>query len=476
MPAASSNHKGALIFGNQRHSVEEAANRLVENALGDAPREFALHRFDAQELLRPGPAEAAHQGVDEFQIACQTVPFLAESYVVRLDHLERVKLPARAAENMSRALEALRVHRVSWEGRGIWGEAADLPPTEPKEAEAGVMNWVRDVAPLPEGRVLLELAADAPDFFLPGDGGRKVGGLKEFLRAKVKGKIVFADETAADEEAAEGEPASASGRLHRLLEKFIESPPPGCHLVLTAEGKEGDISAPLLRLLKRHGRVEKFVTYDDFAPADWVRKQARARGLELSRPAQEQILRLVGNDLALLASELDKLALLFPPGASPDEEALLAALHGNSRHSLFQITDSLGAKHLEGALSVLEQFLRESPNEHPVLIGILARYFRQLAHVHALQKSGAGEGGLAAGLKLPPFIARKLAAQAQRFSTVELERLLRALAELDVALKQNTRLAPVLFRELLMAICAGRFQKADGGARPLQYPGKVGMS
>ncbi|MCZ6841884.1 MAG: DNA polymerase III subunit delta [SAR324 cluster bacterium] len=451
--------------------MAETAQRLVADALGDALPEFAYHRFDAQEMFRAASGEALSESVDEFQIACQTVPFLTGQYVVRLDHLECVKMTGRAAANLAGALEAIQMRRCTWEGRSVWAEASELPAGQSGTDEANLRGWVGEVTSLPGGQVLLHVAAESPQFLVPNDAGHELLGLKAFLRLKVKGKIVFADEEG--ESAAAAEPASAVGRLHALLEKLIANPPPGCRLIFTAEGREGDLSAPLLRLLKRHGTVEKFVTYDDYAPLDWLRKESRARGLALNRPAMEQLLRHVGNDLGQLASELDKLALLFPAGTEPDEEALLAALHGNSRHSPFQITEKLGTKDLDGTLAVLDQLMRESPHEHPVLIGILARYFRQLMRIHAMNAAGAGEAELASQLKLPPFIARKLVRQSRQYSATELERMLRALAELDIALKRNARLAPLLFKDLMMAICGGRFLQE---ARPLQYLGKAGMN
>ena len=131
----------------------------------------------------------------------------------------------------------------------------------------------------------------------------------------------------------------------------------------------------MLKLIKSHGKVEKFVTYDDYQPVDWVTKEARRQGLALSRSAAEQMIHLVGNDLGQLSGELEKLALLLPQpptdgpaqAAGMDEEALLATLHANSRYSLFAITERLGNKDLDGALLVLNQFLAESPNEHPML-------------------------------------------------------------------------------------------------------------
>jgi DNA polymerase-3 subunit delta len=307
---------------------------------------------------------------------------------------------------------------------------------------------------------VFDLAPEAPDFLVSRGAARHVLNLKDFLRAKAKGNFVFDEEES--DSGGEAAPAGAAARLHQLLEKLVESPPPGCRLLLTASAaRETELSSALLTRIKRHGTIEKFVTYDDFEPLDWVLKTAKQKGLPLNRAAAAQIIHLAGNDLGQLDQELEKLSLLFPPGSEPDQEALLQTLHGNSRYSLFWITEKVGAKDLDGALSVLEQFLMESPGEHPVLIGILARYLRQLYQIHALRALGASEAELASQLKLHPFIARKLAGQAERFSTAEIEQVLMALARLDVALKRSSHLTSSLFKEFVQSVCIGAFRNVD---------------
>jgi DNA polymerase-3 subunit delta len=454
-----------LLYGNQRHSVEEAAEKLISGLLEDDQREFAYHRFDAAEMLAPGTADSMRRGIDEFQLACQTVPFFSETYLVRLDHLERVKLPGRAAQNTTRGLEALRLRPITWEGRQLWAAPEELPPGITAEGEEVVARrWVKEISPLSAGGVLLELHESAPEILVSKGAESRVLGFKAYLKEKLKGALHFSDE--APEGGRERETASAAGKLHQLLEKMAAGPPPGCTLLFTATAsRDSDLSTPLLKLIKSHGKVEKFVTYDDFQPVDWVIKEARRHGLALSRPAAEQMIHLVGNDLGQLAGEMEKLALLAPPSpadgqtppATMDEEALLATLHANSRYSLFAITERLGNKDLDGALLVLDQFLAESPNEHPMLTGILARYFRQLHQIHVLRQAGAQGGELASQLKLPPFIVRKLQAQAARFATDELEAILLGLARLDYGLRLGNHLAPMLLKDLLMVICRSGF-------------------
>jgi DNA polymerase-3 subunit delta len=261
-----------------------------------------------------------------------------------------------------------------------------------------------------------------------------------------------------------------------VLERLIERPPPGLYLVLTAAAsRESDLSRPLLASIRNHGSVEKSVTYDDYEPVEWVLKESRARGVNLDRPGAELFIHLAGNNLGRLAAELDKLSLLHGQGPPPDEAALVRAVHGSQRASLFLITDRLGVRDLAGALGVLEHFLADTPGEHPVLIGILSRFFRQLLHLQSLRQQGVSEADWASRLKLPPFIVRKLAAQARRFAPGELEAILRALAGLELTLRRHAHLTGPLFREFLHAVCREGFDPS-GKAGPFLGSGLAGRA
>jgi DNA polymerase-3 subunit delta len=452
-----------LLYGNQPYVVDKDARRLVDEALGEGPRDFSFQRFDAAELVRPGAGEAAGEGIGAFQLACESTPFLCERWVVRLDHLEAVRMSDRAAQNLLRALGELRLFRSSLVGEPAWALEEDLLPSDPREGGAREQPWVSEVESRAEGAPRLHLAPEAAGArcLLSRGGNRRLVDVPTFLREKLRGKFVLADEEPREPGALEPAPAAAA-RLHQVLERLLERPPEGLVLILTAvASREGDLSRPLLKKIGEKGKVGKFVVYDDHVPSRWVQDEAAARGVRLSRPLAELLIHLVGNDQGRLAGELDKLALLFGGGRPPEEEELVRAVSGSSGASLFLVTERLGAKDLAGALEVLEHFLAETPGEHPVLIGILARHLRQLRHLHALMRQGVSQSEWPAQLKLHPFIAKKLAAQARRFNEEELERMVQALAGLDLAVKRHAHLTGPLLREFVQGVCRDGFRHPE---------------
>lgn len=477
-----------LIYGNQSYSVVGAAEGLADQILGEGDRDFSFHRFDAEEMLKSPSGDSEGDSVDAFQIACETTPFLCEHYVVRLDHLELVKAVNRGAQALQRNLTELKVFACYWEDERCWAQETDLLPTETREELMPLSRWISEIEGRTGAESVLHLtdAALAETFVLVQGKNRRKVGIKAFLREKLKGRFIFdGDEDVAPQpngprQGASKSTGGISARLHGLVERLVENPPPGLYLVLTATAtRETDISKALLGKIKKTGELRKFVTYDDYSPVDWVMREARSRQLNLSKPLAELLIHLAGNDLGRLVGELDKLALLHHKDNPVTEEGIIKAVHGGQGLSLFLITERLGSKDMPGTLTVLDHFLTDNPNEHPVLVGILARFFRQLLHLHTLEQNNVPVSDHASQLKLHPFIAKKVAGQARRYAPLELEQILRALAAMDISLKKHGNLTAEILKEFVHGVCADGFRQGRGllgqglipGARLMKSPG-----
>jgi DNA polymerase-3 subunit delta len=334
-------------------------------------------------------------------------------------------------------------------------------------------TWIAGVTPRSAGGPLVEWAPGADEVGIaaatsgaagsePAKAGSGAGlrqSLRSFLRQRIKTKFAFADETSAGE--GEDAPSASSGtaRLHQILERLLDNPPAGLSLVLTADcTRETDLSKELIERLRKAGRIDKHVTYADQAPVEWLVSQARQRKLPLGTQAAEMVIQRVGNDMGRLVQELERLALLVIPGQPLSESTLLEAVHAEQQGSVFTLAERIAARDLAGALAALERFLADTPHEHPLLIAVLARHFRQLRQAHLADREGSSEADLAQRLKIHPFLAKRVAAQASRFTMPELERIQLALAELDVAARRQGSVMRWLMQDFLQRCCQGGFK------------------
>ncbi|HEX6970923.1 MAG TPA: DNA polymerase III subunit delta, partial [Limnochordia bacterium] len=164
--------------------------------------------------------------------------------------------------------------------------------------------------------------------------------------------------------------------------------------------------------------------------------RAASHRIKIAPQAGALLLEAVGNDLGRLESELDKLALYVGPAGRVDERAVaelvpLGEMAAGSE--VFRLVDAVGERAAGRALETLDRLLVAGENP----IGILAMIARQMRLVRAALARGRDAQALAADTGVPDFVARKVVAQARRFTLDEAEAALSACLACDLDLKSG---------------------------------------
>src|SRR5206468_9980829 len=122
----------------------------------------------------------------------------------------------------------------------------------------------------------------------------------------------------------------------------------------------------------------------------------------------------------LLRGEIEKLALLAPPGASVGRAQVAACTPLLAAEPVWDLTDAIGEGRTAEALRLLARLLAAG-TAPPLLLGSLASHFRRLLRLRS--------GG---SVQAPPFVQRKLDQQARRYGPRRLGACLRAIHETDL--------------------------------------------
>jgi len=85
------------------------------------------------------------------------------------------------------------------------------------------------------------------------------------------------------------------------------------------------------------------------------------------------------------------------------------------------------------AMSALHRLLDEQDVQS--IFGMIVRQFRLMLLAKDVLEQGGVEGSVAREIKQAPFVAKKISAQARRFSLQDLETVYRRLLEIDEAIK-----------------------------------------
>lgn len=225
---------------------------------------------------------------------------------------------------------------------------------------------------------------------------------------------------------------------------YLEAPAPATVLALVAE--ELKASSALWKACDKGGLVLSY----DVAKKDlhgWVADQFRQRGTRAESDAVAALIQLVGDDLHALKGEVDKIATWAgdEPVGEREVSALVAA---NADTPSYELTEAWSTRELARVLELSETIFDHDPKPRrdvaPRLAGTLAAHLGRLRALKKLAAEGVGSKEAATRLKLNPYYAGKLYKQAEGFSEEELDSAVVALAELDGALKGQSRLAPDL--------------------------------
>lgn len=179
--------------------------------------------------------------------------------------------------------------------------------------------------------------------------------------------------------------------------------------------------------------VRHFRSLKGSAMARWIQDRAKSQGGQITPRAAALLASLVENDARLASQEIEKLLTYVNDqrAVEPDDVELLTAYMGQG--DIFAMVDALGNKDGRQAMRMLHRLLGE---KDPLSIfGMVVRQFRLLLLSREVLDRGGREGDVARELKVHPYVAGKVAAQAQKFSLPVLEAVYHRLLAVDEAIK-----------------------------------------
>ncbi len=209
-----------------------------------------------------------------------------------------------------------------------------------------------------------------------------------------------------------------------------------------------DSNNALLKAAEKYGKVIQSVLPKGATLEKWITQRAKSIEVKIAPDAVSMLANFIGNNLRLLANELDKLALYVGKGAMiKSEDVRLLSAHVQEAR-IFDLTDALAQRNRKQALNILHDLLADG--EPPLkLIGTITSQVRSLLLVKELAQKGMRSPQIASTLGVAPFIADKSLRQVGNFSVPQLESAYRQLLATDAALKRS-RLTPEMALDLLV--------------------------
>jgi len=222
---------------------------------------------------------------------------------------------------------------------------------------------------------------------------------------------------------------------------YLTNPAPDTVLALV--GEDVKKTTALWKVCAKGGQILEF-TVAKKSLQGWVAEQLRQRGVQAEPEVAAALVQIVGDDPQTLAAEVDKLAT-WAAGEPVGEREVLALAAPSGEEPLYVLTDALGTRDGAAVIALSEAiFERDDRSRRDVaarMAGAMTGHVARLATLKRFAGRGVGSKEAAAELGMHPFRAQKLSEQAEGFSAEELQDAVVRLAELDGALKGQSRLA-----------------------------------
>lgn len=179
-------------------------------------------------------------------------------------------------------------------------------------------------------------------------------------------------------------------------------------------------SSPLLKAGEKHGKVLQSTLPKGHALESWITRRARGVGVKIAPEAVTMLSNFIGNNLRLLANEIDKLATYVGENGTIKAQDVQTLSAQVQEARIFDLTDALAQRRSKQALDILHDLLADG--EPPIrLISMIISQVRSLMLVKELTQKGMRAAQVASTLSMPPFIAEKCVRQVGNFSPAQLE-------------------------------------------------------
>ncbi|MDH7601639.1 MAG: DNA polymerase III subunit delta [Armatimonadota bacterium] len=253
-------------------------------------------------------------------------------------------------------------------------------------------------------------------------------------------------------------------KLARLLESV---PPSGCLIMVNPAVEKSDgrpkkgaeVLGDLSKAVRKIGEVREFGTGSSREKADRAREFAKslivAAGKQISGDVLAFLVQRVGDDFAIIASEVQKLLDWVADRSRITREDVEAVTVETPEEKIFRFLDAIASRNTAAAMQLLDDMLESSDDiqaDASRTLAMIARQFRLIWQARMLAEAGVkrlervavpeklkaalpSDPNLLDIVERQPWQAGKLSAQAKSFSLAKLCKCFEAIARADAALK-----------------------------------------
>ena len=207
-------------------------------------------------------------------------------------------------------------------------------------------------------------------------------------------------------------------------------------------------SNPLFKIVDKVGSSRHFARPSSGQITRWINQRAQQSGIIIEPKATWALAEATGNNLRLIVSELEKLAVYCSGEAISPEHVVQLVSHRDNT-SIFATVDSILEGRSEAAIRAVHNLMQQGTSA-PYLMVMLTRQVRLLILAKELKNKGTPQIEIGKKLMLAGYPLRKTLDQEKKFTADRLVKTLHTLMKADLQIK-STGIDDGLIVDILVA-------------------------
>ena len=254
---------------------------------------------------------------------------------------------------------------------------------------------------------------------------------------------------------------SGKAEAEERLTDYLAHVPDSCVMVFLCRGK-ADARKKLYRAIQKHGAVVTFSPLNDAELNAWIVKAFAALGKRCSPQTASLLSFTVGNDTALLRTEMEKLAALCGGREDIAAEDVRAVATRSIECTVFDMVDAVVAGQEGRAFSLLKDMLL-SGSDRLGILAMLLRQYRLLQYVKIMQFEKKTAQEIKQRLGIAPFAAERCIRQAAAYSGREIKQAVEICLDTEYRIKSGRLNQEGALEAAMLSIFALRRGRAAEG-------------
>jgi DNA polymerase-3 subunit delta len=215
---------------------------------------------------------------------------------------------------------------------------------------------------------------------------------------------------------------------------YVSDPAPETCLVFV--GEKVDQRLKFFTAFKKTGVLIKLDPLYERQLPDFVRGEAKARGVAFAPDAVQLVVDEIGAELGQLADAVERLAIYVGERKQVSADDVVQVVATTRQRNVFELANAVGEGDRARALTILSSMLgaRESGVR---IVAMLARHVRQIWITHELLQRTRDKFEIAQALGIPPFFVDDMMRQARSINDARAKQMHAALFAADKMLKSS---------------------------------------